>query len=90
MSGTDDDAGVDGGASDHGFDVARRVARLREAGLYRDLQPTDAVDSAAYFAPDPGGDLPVLSGERELVFVLAVGAALIAYRVAPGRRPTAA
>ena len=68
MSGTDDDAGVDGGASDHGFDVARRVARSREADLYRDLQPTDAVDSAAYFAPDPGGDLPVLSGERELVF----------------------
>ncbi|WP_323675699.1 8-amino-7-oxononanoate synthase [Halorubellus sp. PRR65] len=68
MSGTDDDAGVDGGASDHGFDVARRVARIREANLYRDLQPTDVVDSTAYFAPDPGGDLPVLSGERELVF----------------------
>ena len=68
MSGTDDDAGVDGGASDHGFDVARRVARIREADLYRDLQPTDVVDSTAYFAPDPGGDLPVLSGERELVF----------------------
>jgi 8-amino-7-oxononanoate synthase len=68
MSGTDDDAGVDGGTSDHGFDVARRVGRIREADLYRDLQPTDAVDSAAYFAPDSGGDLPVLSGERELVF----------------------
>jgi 8-amino-7-oxononanoate synthase len=68
MSGTDDDAGVDGGASDHGFAVARRVARMREADLYRDLQPTDAIDSTAYFAPDSGGDLPVLSGERELVF----------------------
>jgi 8-amino-7-oxononanoate synthase len=68
MSGTDDDAGVDGGTSDHGFDVARRVTRIREADQYRDLQPADAVDSAAYFAPDAGGDLPVLSGERELVF----------------------
>ncbi|NHN41186.1 8-amino-7-oxononanoate synthase [Halorubellus sp. JP-L1] len=68
MSGTDDDAGVDGGTSGHGFDVARRVTEIREADLYRDLQPADAVDSAAYFAPDPGGDLPVLSGERELVF----------------------
>jgi 8-amino-7-oxononanoate synthase len=68
MSGTDDDAGVDGGTSDHGFDVARRVTRIREADRYRDLQPTDAVDSAGYFAPDPGSDLPVLSGSRDLVF----------------------
>jgi 8-amino-7-oxononanoate synthase len=68
MSGTDDDAGVDGGTSDHGFDVAQRVMRIREADLYRDLQPADSVDASAYFAPDPGSDLPVLNGERDLVF----------------------
>jgi len=68
MSGTDDDAGGEGGSSGHGFDVARRVARIREHDLYRDLQPTDSVAEASYFAPDPGGELPVLSGERELVF----------------------
>jgi len=68
MSGADDDAGGEGGSSGHGFDVARRVARSRERDHYRALEPTDAVAAESYFAPDPGAGLPVLSGERELVF----------------------
>lgn len=66
MSGTDDDVGGDSEAADHGFEVARRIDRRRDGT--RSLRPADTVASQAYFAPDPGADLPVLSGDRELVF----------------------
>jgi len=53
---------------DRGFDLDDRVAARRERDLYRDLSPADAVGERAYFAPPPGGDLPVLDSEQRLVF----------------------
>jgi 8-amino-7-oxononanoate synthase len=53
---------------DRGFDLDDRVAARRERDLYRDLSPADAVGERAYFAPPPGGNLPVLDSEQRLVF----------------------
>jgi 8-amino-7-oxononanoate synthase len=53
---------------DRGFDLDDRVAARRERDLYRELAPADAVGERAYFAPPPGGDLPVLDSEQRLVF----------------------
>jgi 8-amino-7-oxononanoate synthase len=53
---------------DRGFEIDERVGAGHDHDLYRDMTPTDRVAERAYFAPDPGGDLPVLDSEEHLVF----------------------
>jgi len=53
---------------DRGFDIDDRVAARRDQDLLRQLSPADAVGERAYFAPPPGGELPVLDSEQRLVF----------------------
>ena len=53
---------------DRGFDLAGRLTKLDNDGLFRECSPADRVAEQATFAPPSGGDLPVLDGKEALVF----------------------
>lgn len=53
---------------DRGFDPDDRLRERRSGNLYRDMRPADRVGPRARFAADPGGGLPVLETDPDLVF----------------------